>query len=176
MPSYYEYIISSLPALSFGAKPPMSLERLLFMCKDMISESDTRALEAVKEGALYSEAASRIGALKKWASFDIMLKNEIVALRAARKKTDPSRFMHQNGHPESYSAAHIAINAYRAASPLETEKILDAERWKKLEDLSFGHYFDADALAIYALKLAILEKWEKIKTADKGALLDKALV
>ena len=175
MPSYYEYIISSLPALSFGAKPPMSLERLLSMCKDMVRESDMKALEAVKEGALYSKAAAGIGAFKKWASFDIMLKNEIVALRAARKKIDPSKFMRQNGDPESYRASHIAINAYRAASPIDTEKMLDIERWRELDDMSFGHYFDADALAIYALKLAILEKWEKIRTADKMALLEKSL-
>jgi len=134
------------------------------------------ALEAVQKGALYSQAASGIGAFKKWATFDVMLKNEIVAIRAARKKVDPAKFLHQDGHPASYRAGHIAINAYRAASPIETEKMMDAERWRELDDMSFGHYFDADALAIYALKLAILEKWEKIKTADKTALLEKTLV
>ena len=175
MPSYYEYLISSLPALSFGARPPMSLEGLVAVCENMVSDNDMRALKAIKDGSLYSGAAFHNGALKKWLAFDIMLKNEIVAIRAARKKIDPSKFFRPDGHPSSYRASHIAINAYRAASPLETEKMLDLERWQELDDMNFGHYFDADALMIYALKLAILQKWETINLADRSVLLEKVL-
>lgn len=153
----------------------MSLERLVSMCENMISDSDMRALKALKDGSLYSGEAFHNDALRKWLAFDIMLKNEIVTIRAARKKVDPSKFFHPDGYPASYRAAHIAINAYRAASPLETEKMLDLERWRELDDIGSGHYFDADALVVYALELAILEKWETINSADKSVLLEKTL-
>jgi hypothetical protein len=71
--------------------------------------------------------------------------------------------------------AHIAINAYRKTSIIEAEKTLDAERWQYLDELSVGHYFDLDTLVIYAFKLLILEKWDRIATADAGRLLEETL-
>lgn len=50
------------------------------------------------------------------------------------------------------------------------EKILDEARWQVLDDLGFGHYFDMDSLILYAYKLKILERWEKIYTQDKERL------
>jgi hypothetical protein len=44
-----------------------------------------------------------------------------------------------------------------------------------LEELSVGHYFDIELLMIYARKLSILEKWERVKAADAGKLLEEAL-
>ena len=52
--------------------------------------------------------------------------------------------------------------------------MLDQARWAKLDELSFGHYFDLEALIIYAYKLRLLERWEKIRTADKERLLENA--
>jgi hypothetical protein len=66
--------------------------------------------------------------------------------------------------------------AYRSASILEAEKILDQARWNFLDALSFGHYFDFDYLLVYGLKLKILERWEKIQKADKEILLQAAVL
>jgi hypothetical protein len=61
------------------------------------------------------------------------------------------------------------------ASPLDAEKNLDEIRWKALEELATGHYFDLDALITYAYRLLILLRWEQIRTADGTALLAQAL-
>jgi hypothetical protein len=61
------------------------------------------------------------------------------------------------------------------ASPLDAEKALDETRWKALDELATGHYFDLDFLISYALKLRILERWEKIQGAEGTVLLHQAL-
>ena len=43
-------------------------------------------------------------------------------------------------------------------SPLAAEGVLDRARWSWLEELESGHYFDGERLALYLLKLRILER------------------
>jgi hypothetical protein len=60
-------------------------------------------------------------------------------------------------------------------SVLDAEKILDETRWKVLDELATGHYFDLDLLITYAYKLLILQRWESIRSADGMILLEQAL-
>jgi hypothetical protein len=60
-------------------------------------------------------------------------------------------------------------------SVLDAEKILDETRWKALEELATGHYFDLDFLITYSSKLLILQRWENIRSADGTILLEQAL-
>ena len=48
-------------------------------------------------------------------------------------------------------------------------------RWKALEELSTGHYFDLDLLITYAYQLLILQRWENIRSADGKTLLAQSL-
>lgn len=175
MPKYYEYLLSSLPMLSFGMKAPLSFDRLVYLCKGLVTDKDIETLRAVTVpgGAQDGYAGNRT--LAKWRSFDTMLRNELVTIRAQRKKQDPVKYLRQDGSPESAYTAHIAINAYRKPSILESEKALDLERWHELDELASGHHFDLDALVVYALKLMILVKWDAIRAADKGRLLEEVL-
>lgn len=168
MPGYYTYLISSLPMLAYGAKPPFSIEAFLEKCGELIPQKDAQILRAaVSEKAYLLDEP----VIKKWLDFETMLKNELVKIRAARKKIDPAKFLRPDGYagPSLY---HIALAAHRNPSPLEGERLLDRERWNSLDELSFGHYFDLDLLIIYAYKLLILERWERIKEADKKGLLE----
>jgi hypothetical protein len=174
MPSYYEYLISSLPMLSFGMKPPLSFAKLVVACETLIPDRDIETLKAVI-ASVDGCGSSGNRTLAKWASFETMLRNELVKIRSLRKKTDPVKYLRQDGCPESAYAAHMAINAYRKPSILEAEKALDIERWRELDELAVGHYFDLDALIVYAQKLLILEKWDNIQMADKARLLEDSL-
>jgi hypothetical protein len=60
-------------------------------------------------------------------------------------------------------------------SVLDAEKTLDEARWKALEELATGHYFDLDLLITYAYKLLILQRWENIRSADGTILLEQSL-
>ena len=95
-------------------------------------------------------------------------------MRAARKKTDPLIYIRHDGSSQP-SVIHIALSAYRNTSLMDAEKTLDMERWRFLDELTVGHYFDIDALLVYASKLLILLRWDKINRADKTRLLQEAL-
>ncbi len=174
MSAYYTYLISSLPVLSFSNKTPFSSEEFFIKCKDLIPEGQLNLLRNICYQDTYCINNISVDTLKKWINFDVSLRNELVRLRAARKRVDPLKFIRLPDFPEAH-ISHIASTAYRNTSILEAEKILDQQRWDFLESLSLGHYFDFDALLIYALKLKILERWEKIRNADKERLFQGVL-
>lgn len=171
MPSLYPYLIASLPMLHFGASAHISFEQFLSQCKELIPQEDFAVLEGL---SLQCEHKGASVTIRKWLDFDTMLRNELVKLRASRKKTDPARYLRPDGYAGT-TLYHVALAAQRNPSPLEGEKILDLARWDFLEELSFGHYFDLDFLIIYAYKILILERWERIISADKGKILEEAL-
>jgi hypothetical protein len=103
-----------------------------------------------------------------------MLRDELVKLRAARLHADPGQYLRRGTFAEP-PIAHLAVSAQRNPSLIESEKMLDQGRFKALEELGVGHYFDGDALILYALKLLILERWERIRRADKPSLIDEVL-
>ncbi len=98
----------------------------------------------------------------------------MVKIRSGRKHLDAAEYL----RPQSYFDAgltHFALNATRNAALQEVEKNIDLQRWHFLDELSFGHYFDLDLLIIYAVKLLILERWEKIADSDRERNLREAL-
>jgi len=142
--------------LNFGMKPPFSFEQFLQICQRVIPESD-------------------IGILKQASiTFDTVLRNELTKIRAARKRVDPLKYLRGDEYADP-SVTRIALNAYRNPSILEAERMLDQERWHVLEEGACGHYFDIDFLIVYAHKILILERWEKIHTADKTQRLEEVL-
>ena len=136
-------------------KPPFSFEGFLEMCDNSILDPDQPTL-------------------KKWNAFDRALRNALVKIRSARKHVDPIKYLHQDEHDDP-SITHLAMNAYKNPSILESEKILDEERWHFLEELQSGHFFDIDSLIVYGQKLLILERWERINTSDKSRMLEEVL-
>lgn len=162
--------------LYFGLKPPFSFPEFLKKCKGVISEKDIDLLKKVSlSGENLYEKSGR-GVLKNWRIFEAALRNELVKIRAARRHIEPHKYLKEDSYIE-LSIVHVATHASRTLSIIESEKILDQERWRFLDDLASGHYFDLDFLIIYAHKLLILEKWEKINSGDKvkelGSILKK---
>jgi len=170
MAEFYTYLISSLPMLHLGAKPPFSFEAFLDKCTDFIPARELEILRALKTQA--KEPGPLV--IQRYLGFETMLRNELVKIRASRKKIDAHKFL----RPDSYvdpSVYHIALAAAKNHSPLEGERLLDEARWKFLDEQTFGHYFDLDILIIYAYKLLLLERWEKINTADREQLLEEVV-
>jgi hypothetical protein len=174
MPSYYTYLISSLPMLQVASKPALSLNDFLSRCAELIPEHDVALIRRALSTEAYSLELPLPGVLLKWKEFDLALRNELVRVRALRKKVDPSKFLRQDTHFD-INLTHIAQAALRQVSILEAERYLDLERWKALDEISRGHYFDLDFLLVYGLKLAILERWVKIEEADKAELAVKLI-
>ena len=172
MADFYPYIASTLPMLRFEMKPPFSYEEFLQRCAGFIPVQDILVLRGLDSFKIDSAPTPLI---KKWLIFDSLLRNELVKVRASRKKLDPERYLRPDGYAEP-AFTHLALAAQRNPSPLEAEKMLDQSRWDFLESLGFGHYFDLDFLIIYAYKLFILQRWERIDLADGQALLKEAVL
>jgi len=174
MPSYYTYFISSLPMLQFGNPPGLTLNDFLSRCVEFIPGRDAALIKEALSPDGYALNAFGPVTLLKWREFDLALRNELVKARALRKKVDPAGFLRNDTHFDM-NITHIAQAALRHTSILEAERYLDLERWKALDEISRGHYFDLDFLLVYGLKLAILERWVKIESADKAQLAAKVL-
>ena len=174
MAQFYIYLISSLPVLQFGLKAPFSKEHFFQMCSEMIPEKDMSVLNNADIAGLFFEDLKQ-NTLQQWLDFEITLRNELVKIRAARKKVEPGKYLKKDGLSDINLHA-IAMHAHRMSSLVEAEKYLDLERWKKLDELCTGHYFDLDYLIIYAVKLQILIRWDNINKADKVKQLDRVLL
>ena len=158
--------------LHFGAKAPFLFEEFLGMCAGVVSENDIEIIEACKTSVSRPDEPQET--VQKWYAFDSALRNALVRIRATRKHKNPDNYLHPDGYQDPY-IANLAMNAYKNPSILESEKILDKERWQALDELASGHHFDIDAVIIYAHKLLILEKYDKIRAADKDSLLEKII-
>jgi len=190
MAGYYAYLLSSLPMLHFGVKPPITFEAFQAVCRGLVSDEELGLLEALGKSSLsffsamgksslspFSEAgksslppfssdeAAWPGAVRAWVSFERMLRNELAKVRAARQHKEAGPYLRGDAGAEP-AFTQLAVNASRHPDILESERMLDAARWQGLEAQCFGHYFDVDALMIYGLKLLILERWQRVRGAD----------
>lgn len=168
-------MISSLPMLNFGMKSPFTFGKFLQMCEDLISDEDIALISKTSQHtSTHNIDGITFPTFKKWVVFDATLRNELVKIRAVRKHVDAAKYLCDDGLTD-VQAAHIAMAAYRTPSLLEAERYLDEVRWRLLDDLCLGHYFDLDFLLIYALKLLILERWDLIRSADKENILEEVI-
>ena len=175
MSGFYIYLISSLPMLQFGMRPPFSWDNFLELCQRLIPEKDYALLKNLPRPEQYAGYSGEQETIRRWVDFDTALRNELVKLRASRKHIAATKYL----QPQDYtnlSLVQAAMSAQRNPAVQEAELILDRERWDFLEGLSFGRYFDLDFLIVYAYKLKILWRWEEVRRADKEALLERVLV
>jgi hypothetical protein len=174
MADFYPYLIASLPMLHFGMKPPFSFERFLEVCSPLIPKKDFQLVRTLPQPEHYFEKGKRHQIIQKWIEFDVALRNELVRIRATKKHIDPATYLRSEGYRSSSLAPAIMAATIHTSVP-DAEKTLDEVRWKALEELATGHYFDLDFLITYAHKLLILQRWENIRSADGTILLEQAL-
>lgn len=160
--------------LHFGMKPPFSFEKFLVDCQGFILDEDFALLKNLPITIDEYNKRLKNTTIEKWLEFDTALRNELVKIRAQMRKIEPEKFL-RRGAIFNPAISHTVMAAYRNPAILEAEEILDEARWEALDELSFAHYFDIDFLIIYAYKLKILERWEKIRLADKERLLQEVL-
>lgn len=155
-------------------KPPFSPDKFLERCREFIPVKDCQVLSGLPETEKAGSLKTAGTTVKKWIDFDLRLRNELVKIRASRKNLEAAKYLRQDGFSGS-AIVHLAQAAMRIPALLEAEDFLAQARWQALDELGFGHYFDLDFLIIYAYKLRILERLERIRTADKEALLENVI-
>lgn len=139
MDKYY-YFVSQLPLLIFGEKAYVGSENFLVEAQKWLSDKDLSAVLKVSINDFYTKGDDN-KTLKKYKDFERSLREEIASFRS-------------KGNQEiGFSNLNL-----REGTPLETEQRLLLLRWKFIEGLEEGHFFDLDILILYFLKLQVLER------------------
>jgi hypothetical protein len=154
------YLVSSLPYLRFGEKPPMSREAFLAACAGWLSEEEIAVLRAV----LDSRDPADGGVAQCWWNSEVQLRDAVVRVRAKNRGTDPSRFIRPHiGF--SVSIEKMVTDAFTRANPLEQEAELDRARWTLADELALSEPFGFSAVLAFAVKLRIAERWAGLNDA-----------
>ncbi len=159
--SQYYFFVASLPTLSLTSDRRPSTPAFLAHCRGNISERDfqllSRALidppqQLVTESSLLTE----------WTAFEMGLRNELARQRAGNRGVDPAEDIRHDRTGETHTGrvglSELVREAQNQATPLATEEFLIRARWRVLDDLETGHYFDSERVLVYYLKLQLLER------------------
>ncbi len=158
-------LIASLPQLKWDDTPSMSMEELVASTDLYLSAQNFAMFQALSLSADPAEFPS--GSLAaNYLTWETAFRNSIAKLRAARLNMDAAAYLHAGGSYES-DADRFAREAFSAENPLEREKLLDAARWRKIEEIELGNRFNFNVLCAYKLKLELLLKW-KARNAERS--------
>jgi len=151
--------------LAWGGKPPLAVSSFLEDCRRVLPGEDAQEVEAAL-GGRGDIVSAKNSVLKQWLESERQRRNELVWLRAAASQKDPRAYARGERYPEPYWAQAVA-EAFRSEDPLQGEILLDHFRWRYLNELEHGHYFDLEFLIVYGLKLEMLERHERYRS-NKG--------
>lgn len=168
----YYYLVASLPHLQFGAAPRLTPGEFLRRCAAQVSVAHYRILA---EAELFQTQPAKTGLalLDRWHEHERALRNALVIERA--KRLGVTAAGHLRDFQPDPRLAEIARQLLALDSPLAADEELDRARWRLLEELAFGYYFDLETLVVYLLKLRILERRARFDPLVGAARLDRML-
>ena len=157
MKQYY-YLICSLPFIKQEEAPSINAGEFRSLCQEQISLKDLQLLDAVSLVPVKDNPFAADSSAFQWLALEKNLRKRMALYRAGRKSENTNRAMPKG---DDFSDIDRGIQeAYAKSNPAEREKHLDSIRWRWLNELEFGHYFDVNKLFIYKLRLLIHEKWQ----------------
>lgn len=165
----YEYIISSLPAISLDWKfgEGASFDTYVEWIKSQLSESDQkvadRLLDGFKDENLtreFYEAAVRDSNrfLKEYFTFDLNVRN--CKARFLNKAFD--RPLEQDTirlDTGEFAEAQKLEEALDAPDLISRERGLDSLMWDKITEITTFDYFDLEAVLGFIARLRIISRW-----------------
>jgi hypothetical protein len=153
-PGFY-YLVASLPDLSFDRPASITTKDFLGLCSEHIAPASCQLL-AETDLFQSSSCPTRLRVLNVWFEREHLLRNELARLRAQRLGWDVTPHLRTAGRNDELKM--VAARILENESPRAAEDELDRARWRFLDGLEFGHYFDLESLALYWLKLRLLER------------------
>jgi hypothetical protein len=167
--SYY-YLAAQLPYLVYGQTAPMTSQAFKALCAQVLGPRDVALLEFCsldpepvhpepkEDKATYAKPPTPTPSqfIDAWRNWERALRLHIARYRAQRLKWEGAAPVDP---PESpMDAAAVARAAVVIESPLEAELFLDQARWNVIEALQGLHYFSANMVYAYLLKLLLMER------------------
>ncbi|MBN1524529.1 MAG: DUF2764 family protein [Spirochaetales bacterium] len=160
----FYFFLSSLPFLQFTVKPDISLSSFLDEAAYHTSVAEYEELKAMTADTFGGKKYTCQSAAK-FIAFETTLRNRLAVLRAGRMKEDAEKYLKDTS---TETTAELAARAaFEESNPLKAEEILYRARFVFLENMESGHFYDFDALALFALKLKVVERFHRFD-AEKG--------
>lgn len=148
------YLIPSLPEIEKDKKPPMSSCEFLDVCRQYVPARDFTSLEQCQ---LYKfDWHNPFKLIREWYNLECDLRNQMVELRAEKLGKQPAMFFHGE-----YLRGKIDDDVRFLCQLQEPSALAEAlfkRRWRLLNRLQSGQFFNREWLSIYYLKLQLLEK------------------
>lgn len=169
--SLLPYLVAQLPALAFPAAPPLGVEEFGALARRFLPPADADLLDGIRllppaNEKERREAAGGSAVLLGFYDWETELRNEGARLRAPKLGREAAADLRPAA--ADFSARAAARAALAAATPLESELLLERARWERIEALRTGHVFDLETLVAYGLQLRILHR-KAAFVPDRGA-------
>lgn len=165
----YEYIISSLPAISLDWKfgEGASFETYADWIKSQLSEADIKVVDRLLDGYKdenltreFYEAALKDGNrfLKEYYTFDLNVRNGKARFlnKAFERPLDQDTIKLETGEFPEGPKLEEALNA---PDLLSRERGLDSLMWDKINEITTFDYFDLEAILGFIARLHIIGRW-----------------
>lgn len=154
MQGYY-YTICSLPHLAFTTSPPpLSSITFLPLCEIELGPEDMSVISSITLLPPAAMPNTLPLVIKRWYSWERQLRQELARQRAAR--LGRKDFISQTATGPFIKK--IARQAMALESPWEADKMIDLARWQILNELAAEDNFGLPHLAVYFLKLQLIER------------------
>lgn len=122
-------------------------------CAGQMSETELERLTSI---TLTPSDNGQCYVQSRWSAFETSLRNTAVHIRALKQKRDPSPYIKEE--LDAFGGLETHVQDALSHNPLGMEEHLDNVRWQFLDSLLVGREFSFDALAVYKIKLLLLEK------------------
>ena len=165
----YEYIISSLPAISLDWKfgEGASFETYVDWIKSQLSEADIKVVDRLLDGYKdenltreFYEAALKDSNrfLKEYYTFDLNVRNGKARFlnKAFERPLDQDTIKLETGEFPEGPRLEEALNA---PDLLSRERGLDSLMWDKINEITTFDYFDLEAILGFIARLHIIGRW-----------------
>ncbi len=164
------YLVSSLPHLRLGEKPPMSAEVFRAACAGHLSADEMPAIEA----ALENREPSAGIASRQW-NAEVQLRDAVIRLRAKNRGVDAAPFL------KAHDGFSVAIekrvtDAFARPDPLEQELALDRARWNLSDELALTEPFGFPGVLAFAIKVRIAERWAALDEDTGKETVEKLIL
>jgi hypothetical protein len=153
------YLISSLPSLTFGQSPPVSLDCFHNEAKEQLSLKNFNKLLKLD---LKNINDAESGKLKKFAEVNEQIATDVLEIRNAKKS-------------ERSAAIETLPEYVLEQNPLEREKSIMKWQWEYLNNIDTVETFTVTEVFVYKLKLQILHRLSSF-SAVKGMKILESVV
>lgn len=156
------YLMCSLPALSYGKEPPVSMEDFMVQVRNELGARKARRLEAISIQDLQPPAKDSKGKSKrsgKLAQLQNALLADMTEIRKARVEERAAKM-------EALPPTLAGLN------PLQREMGIMKWQWEELDALSRGKEFTLKDVILYKLRLELLIRMSSFSKQRGAAIMD----